>query len=351
MRKNEISRISLQVRGRKVSTVKNTDIQNYYKIELNDLLTLLTKLVSKPPRFENSFVDIPDIASGKYQKIGLSKVLKKKEQGIEFIHFQAGYIYREKEELQKIDIDSKAIKKIKLGDKEYRYLTLHFSIIPSYNAIVIDNRCFNRPTAYFLKYLLMPLMKPSDYMLSSTADLDENFFTKIRYVPAKNFEQLLSTTLSGLKSVGFEIAKPGLMKLAAYEPEELASENKKYMGTMAQILSTFFQINPKDLNIEDIPFKKLRIQFSLDDGYKGSDLAPYKDGVKGFLTDNKNGAYLNETELVYKDSQSGELERALMSGGALFEANSLDVKHLEDETKMWKEQRNTFFKHKTYLSL
>ena len=338
----------MTVKGRQQND-KGHAKQHYFKIETADLKGVLDLVLKSPPKFKDSFIDIPDSHSGKFQKIGMEKIKHVSEKSHDFYHIRAGYIFREHEDLQKIHIDNKAVQTIKLDDKEYRYIALHFTIVPSYNAVIIDNRCHSRPTAFFLKESLWQHLNASDYMVGGDEIHDRTTF-KISFIPKSDFEEVLKSKINTVREVGIELAKPTAMKMAAYTPEELTEEMDFYMKPVGRILSAFFGVDDNKLILENVPFRSIRIQFVLDEGVKGKDLNPYRAGVKSFLNSRKTSAYLKDSALVYKDTDTGEIERAFMSGATLSEVIELDAKHFNDEGKMWKEQRECFFRNKKEIT-
>ncbi|MBL7542586.1 MAG: hypothetical protein JNL11_02165 [Bdellovibrionaceae bacterium] len=335
MRKNEFSRLKINYLGRFFHP-NNKEVRRAYPV--TNLEDILKKELGKIRKFKDTLVELSPTISRKYQKVGIHDIVQKTEKSKNFFHFELGFVYRDQEKFETYDESNSNVEDIEIDGSKYRHIRLHFTIVPSYNTIILDNKCFAGTVIPLLKALISLHIDSSSFM-GLGQDID-NLRIKIVPVPKKNFEEILNQQYKNMKEATFMFAKPSKLKISAlaedYVPEP---ENKKFAELTESMMSAFFGLNKDDIKIDDLPVKSFKISMSLDDKkVKNSD----KNHVKSFLKEYKDYLFADETSFKYK-SANGELENALYNSAKLTSDCTVNPANFNDSGKMWSEQRSAFF--------
>lgn len=343
LRKNEFSRLDIFFRGFQENS-RGDEVRHRHTVSnLSDVLDLL---IENQQDFKDSLVDIPETDSKKYQKIGIHKIEKiPGSRGVVFFHFQLGYVFRDKEPLEKCDIEDGSVNPIVLDGTEFRHMRLHFTIVPSYNTIVIDNKCHSGPTEQFLRAVLSEHIDPANYGVALGEAL-ERTVVRITPVSKEDFDTVLTRRFRQLKEVELNIGKLSDMKLSGLPDETretLDDESAEIAGVFESVFASLVGVNARDIAMQSLPIKNIRLSITLDEK---SDNAPQRtqmrNNMRDFLRSYKDNIFLKEASFGYKDPETGELARALLNSAKLVEACPVEPQDYDNEELMWEAQRQVF---------
>lgn len=348
MRKNELSRIDLKFRGRYINK-RNMDVGHNF--EINNLKEILEIAFTPVYEFSQSVVEIPEDYSRKYQKVGVHSLSKKIERNIEYYHLKLGFVYRDKEPLETIDLDTNELDLIELEGNKYRHIALHLTIIPSQKTIVLDNKCHATPTSFFLRKFLSPFISAADFGIIS-GQVFENLRVIITPFANDNFEEVLNERFKQLKEIQLTMAKPSKNKLSLLRENEQNSDESETTleaeGTdVGEVLESIFGkvlgVDTNQIRLDALPIKSVRISVALDEK---SGTAPQrisiKSHIKSFLKNHSDNVYMDDALIKYKDPNTGELARALLNTSKLVEICNVNSLEYNNEELMWTEQRRAF---------
>lgn len=343
-RKIEYSKLSTRVIGTRLKDGADEAVRYSYDVDISsDLLRETHKEFKRTKQF---VAKVETSRGKKYQEVAIEKVLEKKEKGKTFFHFSLAYIRRERDDIRTKNLSqSYKTRTIKLGDGEFQFLPLHLTIEPISGTILLDAKCHTGPTETFLHSLFLPRLKPSDYGLTSVAQLDEKLRVTIKPSLRDDYDKVLKTKFRAIEEMRLTVAKPTVAQqnLTTEVDVSQKSANKRVLKAVGNLVSSIFGGNPDIDRLEDLPFRRLKLSFSFEDLQKAPDAAKYKKMLKEHSAQFVESQYVRESLLTYKDDEEHGLQKALLRGAVISKTNKLDPKHHNNNEKMWAEQRRIYF--------
>jgi hypothetical protein len=340
-RKNEVSRLYLQVKANREKKNRDGLTPEWTTVSAVDDYFMAFKNNYKT--FEKSVFECSDVSS-KYQKIGIEKIAASKKGKYNFYHLAFGLIFKNQEEIRKIDVEDFTVNMVKLGSKEFQYITTFATIETKTNTIVLDNRCYNALAQRALNQMVIPYLRAEDFLLSPS-ELPERVNFDISRVLKKDFKKVLSQQFKRVQEVGMTFTKHNA---TVKNDEELEIQSNEQIGGYLQsLIAPLLGLSKKEIQFDKLPLARVRIELKFDENFEQSQLNNFKKNSAGFIEDIIEDSHLESSFVRYKNDED-EVVRAIKSGIGVSEPINLDPKHFSDASRMWEKQVQAFDKYKRY---
>lgn len=335
-------------------------VSTKYRLDSAVLTSGLDKILSEHKTLKESIIKLDEKVSGKYQMMGIEAINKKtikcdvkdkagtKKVSYDVYHVAFGCIFRDKEELKKIEIEKYVPQSITLEDKEYQYITLHASFIPlaTESILVAENKCHNGPMAFVMQSKIAKFLKYKDYGLDDQKTLKEKTRFGIKQKIKEEFLAILEKQQKKMTEFSFTMGRPNVVELKNMTAEKLKENQNSTFDLVGDVLTYFADKDIAKKEFEKNPFKRLKITISLDDSYETKALNQLKSNAKNAVKDIVENVYFRESTVKFKNTLEEELESISLRGLGSTKVIDLKPSEYSDSEKMWKAQAKFFKEQK-----
>ncbi|MGE4105643.1 MAG: hypothetical protein AB7F66_00385 [Bacteriovoracia bacterium] len=346
--KIEYSELSVRIIG---TEIRSGEVEaKRFTYSVDDLRGLMESVKKSHKELASSIQDIEPKYSKKYQKIGIEKILKKKERGVEFYHFRLAYLRRIQENIQVRNVDKEyKLRTIKLGSAEYQSVPLHISIAPSARIVLLDSRCHSAPTQQFLHKVLMPFLNPTKFGLNSASDIDRSLRVRVFPVKARFFNKILKEHLNRISQIGFTIARrrPSTGGID-YEIDNVVA-TRRVGQVLKKISAAFIGKKYEGDILTALPVKQVRILLTFDEKRDAVELKKMKKGMPKALEKVVESRLVRDSMLAYHDDDTAKMHKMLFSGVSMSKNTELKERDLLRSQKAWSEHRKVYFESENEL--
>lgn len=331
-RKNELCTIDVRIKG-KIVNKKSEEVIHHHHLTKIPFAILLAKIGSEIGNFQTCLRDIPVEISKIYQKIGIDAYSLTSQGDVEYYHFCAKFIYREKDKIKTIDTSDHSVGEIILAGEKYQYNNLHFTIIPSKGALVADSKCNSKPLKYYLKKLMDTYLDVSIYKIDPAETKFKCITVEIRGDAKKDYQEIIKNNFKRIQGFGLSFGKPN--KKLLNSPEFAVADDSvkqlfaEFMGRMCGI----------DVEKEESPFTNISINmdFKYSEVSERESFDLYKTTLSQSLQGLQENDLLKEAYVEYLD-EDDTLERAVRRGVVKCRTVDLEPGLHDNNEEMWKEQ-------------
>ncbi len=362
-RKNELFNYFVTVAGKGPSEAKSRAkktseadyVRKMYEIEPEKMIEYLDEAIKNHKGLKQSIKKFDEKISTKYQALGIEqyKVESKTDHynpsdknPVTFYHLRFGFVFREKEEIKKIDTKKYVPQTIELGATEYQYISLHGTFVPTFKLMILENKCHNGPVTEFFTKELISFLNHDDYNLDTDEELEKATHFKLKPKISKNFVEVLEKQYKKMTEFSFTMGRPNIVEKKTIAEEEVSEMNNEVFDVVGDVLAHLAGDSLSEDEFDKNPFKKIKITVQVDESFEKGKLSIFrkkaKEQVKGMI----ENVFVRESSVSFGNVQDDEFEKIVMRGLTSVRKIAVEPKNFSDAEKMWADQRDFFFEVK-----
>lgn len=359
-RKNELFNYFVTVAGKGPSKAKSKSktaaeaeyVRKMYDIDPTKIVEYFDEAIKNHKGLKQSIKMFDGKISTKYQALGIEQFKIETQTDhynssdktpVKFYHIRFGFIFREKEEIKKIDVKKYVPQTIQLGATEYQYISLHGTCIPLYNLMILENKCHNGPITEFFTKELAGFLKANDYNLDTYEELEKGTHFKLKPKISKNFVEVLDKQYKKMTEFSFTMGRPNVVEKKMIADDDVSQMNNEIFDVVGDVLTHIAGDSLSEEEFDKNPFKRVKITVQVDEGFDKGKLSIFRKKAKEHVKGMIDNVFVRESSVSFGNVDDDEFEKIVMRGLTSVRKISVEPKDFSDAEKMWAEQRDFFF--------
>lgn len=229
--------------------------------------------------------------------------------------YSAKFIFREKEKIKTIEIETYKSNEIVLEGKTYQYVNLHFSIIPECHSIVLDSRCNLGALEHYLKKIFLKFFKKEKNLnIRDEYGLEKALNVTVSGDLRKDYKDVINQNNARLHTFGLKFGKTK----KAINVEELNknqdSEEDFLESKIHKLMSVFTESSLAECQ-ELLEYVKIEIKFDTSKAQQKKYLkllnTARKKALKNLQELNKEDYSIKEAFVEYYDDDANDILKAV----------------------------------------